>query len=171
MVGSDHITPEEMMAKRLERSHRSGSASRAARMGLPKASPTGLAGTVGDLLALAREWATPTLVSRATWQQATSVPWPDLAGILPGFGRFAPCPWGLGPEVRGHKHPHWTGTANAPTTYGHFGSSGSFLWVDPVAGLAAVSLADQPFGPWAARAWPELADLLLGACARGPEQV
>jgi CubicO group peptidase (beta-lactamase class C family) len=131
----------------------------------------GLSGTIGDLVALAGEWAAPTLVSGDTWRRATTVQWPDLAGILPGFGRFAPCPWGLGPEVRGTKHPHWTGAANAPATYGHFGSSGSFLWVDPVAGLAAVSLADRPFGPWAARAWPELADLLLDACAGGVEQV
>ena len=37
---------------------------------------------------------------------------PELAGIVPGVGRFDPCPWGLGFEIRGDKAPHWTGTAN-----------------------------------------------------------
>jgi CubicO group peptidase (beta-lactamase class C family) len=64
-------------------------------------------------------------------------------------------------EIRGHKRPHWTGTANAPTTYGHFGRSGAFVWVDPDAELCCAALCDQPFGLWATRAWPQLADDVL----------
>ena len=43
----------------------------------------------------------------------------DLAGIVPDVGRFDPCPWGLGVEIRGNKAPHWTGRANSvlPLTY------------------------------------------------------
>jgi CubicO group peptidase (beta-lactamase class C family) len=89
------------------------------------------------------------------------VHFPGLAGVLPGFQRFDPCDWGLGVEIRGSKQPHWTGPANSPATFGHFGRSGSFLWVDPVAGRACVGLADRPFGPWAARAWPVLADAVV----------
>jgi hypothetical protein len=37
------------------------------------------------------------------------------------------------------------------------------LWVDPDARVALVSLADRPFGEWAAQAWPKLADLVLDA--------
>ena len=90
----------------------------------------------------------------STHREARSVQFPGLAGVLPGFGRFDPCDWGLGVEIRGPKVPHWTGTDNSPATYGHFGRSGSFLWVDPEAGVSCAGLADRAFGPWAARHWP-----------------
>ena len=127
----------------------------------PAGAAAGLRGPIGDLLALAAELLSPTLVSTGTHRMSVSVQFGDLAGVLPGFGRYAPCEWGLGPEIRGGKHPHWTGTANAPSTFGHFGRSGSFLWVDPVAGLSCAALAGRPFGPWAARAWPALSDAVL----------
>jgi CubicO group peptidase (beta-lactamase class C family) len=114
----------------------------------------GLSGPLRDLLALGRELAVPTLISADTHRAATSV-------LLPGFGRFDPCDWGLGVEIRGDKHPHWTGTGNSPRTYGHFGQSGSFLWIDPAAGVLCAGLGDRPFGPWATRAWPPLADAVL----------
>ncbi|MGH8997387.1 MAG: serine hydrolase, partial [Acidimicrobiales bacterium] len=126
------------------------------------ASPaTGLHGPLGDLLKLAGELLAPTLISGPTHRAATTVAFPGLAGVLPGFGRFDPCDWGLGVEVRGTKHPHWTGDHNSPATYGHFGQAGSFVWVDPEAGVACAGLADRPFGPWAAEAWPPLADAVL----------
>jgi CubicO group peptidase (beta-lactamase class C family) len=121
----------------------------------------GLHGPLVDLLALAAEWAVPTLVSADSHRRATSTAFPGLAGVLPGFGSFAPCDWGLGVEIRGQKRPHWTGSANSAATFGHFGRSGSFFWVDPVAGTACAGLADRPFGPWAADAWPRLADAVL----------
>jgi len=135
-----------------------------ASVGAPAA---GLAGPLADLLGLAREWARPTLVSPTTWRQATSVQFAGLAGVLPGFGPFAPCDWGLGAEVRGGKRPHWTGPSNSPATYGHFGQSGSFLWIDPVAGVLCCGLADRPYGAWASRAWPALAEAVLAPSATG----
>ena len=72
----------------------------------------GLVGPLDDLLVLAREWSTPTLVSAETHGDAASTQFAGLAGVLPGFGRFEPCDWGLGVEIRGHKQPHWTGTTN-----------------------------------------------------------
>jgi CubicO group peptidase (beta-lactamase class C family) len=125
----------------------------------------GLAGPAADLAALAAEWARPTLISPATHRSAVSVHFPGIAGVLPGFGRFDLCDWGLGVEIRGTKQPHWTGTANSPATFGHFGRSGSFLWVDPVAGMSCIGLADRRFGPWAAREWPALADAVLAVAA------
>jgi CubicO group peptidase (beta-lactamase class C family) len=135
--------------------------------GAPEAA-AGLYGPLGDLMAVARELAAPTLVSGDTAALARSVAFPGLAGVLPGFGRFDPCDWGLGVEVRGGKSPHWTGRANSPQTFGHFGRSGSFLWVDPVAGLACCGLADRLFGPWAAAAWPALADALVAEALGSP---
>jgi CubicO group peptidase (beta-lactamase class C family) len=136
----------------------------------PSGAAAGLAGTLADLVALGCEWARPTLVGVPTWRDATAVQFPGLAGVLPGYGPFDPCDWGLGVELRGSKHPHWTGSANSPATYGHFGQSGSFLWVDPVAGVLCAGLADRRFGVWASRAWPTLADAVLAevTAAEGP---
>ena len=132
-----------------------------------KGSPAhGAKGPVADLLALAAEWSAPSLVSAETLEAATSVAWPGLAGVVPGFGRQRPCDWGLGPEIRSQKHPHWTGRANSPQTFGHFGQSGSFLWVDPVAHIAVAASSSTPFGPWAKEAWPTFSDAVLAACRR-----
>ena len=118
-------------------------------------------GPVRDLLRLGRELLSPTVVAPATLAEATTVAFPGLVGVLPGFGRQDPNDWGLGPELRGSKSPHWTGRRNSPRTFGHFGQAGGFLWVDPDAGLACGCLTDRPFGPWAAEAWPALADDVL----------
>ena len=57
----------------------------------------------------------------------------------------------LGPRLRAarRKSPHWTGAGNSPRTFGHFGRSGTFLWVDPEAGVALGCLTDLDFGDWA----------------------
>ncbi len=75
--------------------------------------------------------------------------------------------WGLGFEIRDGKAPHWTGSRNSPGTFGHFGQSGSFLWVDPEAGVACASLADRDFGDWAKQAWSRLSDDVLRSYTRG----
>ncbi|MDW3219065.1 MAG: serine hydrolase domain-containing protein [Acidimicrobiales bacterium] len=117
--------------------------------------------TVRDLTHLVRAWREPIVVGAPTLARATSPHLPDLAGVLPGFGRHDPNPWGLGPEIRGHKDPHWTGFGNAPSTFGHFGQTGTFLWVDPAADIAVVVLTDRSFGEWATQAWPVFADAIL----------
>jgi len=133
----------------------------------PAGSPaSGLLGSVEDLGAMARELMSPTLVSPVTLELMTTVAFAGLDGVLPGFGVQRPCDWGLGPEVRGRKRPHWTGDGNDPTTFGHFGQAGGFVWVDPAAGVALGALSDQPFGTWAAAAWPALSDAVLGEMAR-----
>jgi CubicO group peptidase (beta-lactamase class C family) len=119
--------------------------------------------SVADLLRLLAEWQRPTLIAPETMAEATTAQFPDLAGILPGYGRKVPNPWGLGFELRGNKTPHWTGAENSPSTFGHFGRSGTFVWVDPVAGRAAVVLTDRDFGLWAVDRWPELSDAVLAA--------
>jgi CubicO group peptidase (beta-lactamase class C family) len=121
----------------------------------------GVHGTLDDLLALAREFQTPRLVAPETLAEATSVQFPGLGGVLPDVGRFDPNDWGLGVELRDAKQPHWTGMRNSEPTFGHFGGSGTFLWVDPEAGLACACLTDRAFGKWALDAWPRLSDAVL----------
>jgi len=120
-------------------------------------------GPLDDLLAFARELLAPRFIAPETLAEATSVAFPGLVGVLPGFGRQDPNDWGLGFELRDAKAPHWTGSRNSPQTFGHFGRSGTFLWVDPEARIACACLTDRPFGEWAAEAWPVLSDAVLDA--------
>lgn len=122
-------------------------------------------GPVSDLVRLARELLHPRHWPTERLSAARSTAYPGLAGILPGFGRQQPNDWGLGPEVRGHKDPHWTSPFNSPQTFGHFGQAGSFLWVDPVNDVAAVAATDTPFGPWSAEAWPRFSTRVLHEAA------
>jgi CubicO group peptidase (beta-lactamase class C family) len=121
----------------------------------------GVEGSLDDVLRLARELLSPTLVAPETLAEATAVVFPGLVGVLPDVGRFEPLDWGLGFELKDAKEPHWTGTRNSPRTFGHFGGSGTFLWVDPEAGLSLACLTDREFGPWALAAWPRLSDAVL----------
>jgi CubicO group peptidase (beta-lactamase class C family) len=121
--------------------------------------------TVADLLRFVDELRHPTLIAGATLAEATTVQFPGLNGVVPGIGRQDPCDWGLGFEVRDHKSPHWTGTRNSPETYGHFGGAGTFVWVDPAAGVAMVCLTDRDFGAWALEEWPPLSDAVLAEVA------
>jgi CubicO group peptidase (beta-lactamase class C family) len=125
----------------------------------------GFSGTIGDLAALASELLEPRLVARETLDEATTVQFPGLVGVVPGFGRQNPNDWGLGFELRDAKSPHWTGTRNSPRTFGHFGASGGFLWVDPEPRLALGVLTDLDFGEWARKAWPPLGDAVLAEYA------
>ncbi len=114
-----------------------------------------------DLALFIAEIRSPTLISATTRDDAFRSNYPSLNGIVPGVGRFAPCPWGLGFEIRGEKSPHWTGQRNSPRTVGHFGAAGTMFWFDPDIDLALVTLTDRPFGEWALAAWPALSDAVI----------
>lgn len=110
-------------------------------------------GTLTDLLALGRELLAPALLDDPLATEVATVQFPGLSGVLPGYGRQDDNAWGLGVEIRDAKLPHWTGTSQPATTFGHFGQSGSFLWVDRDAGVAAGCLGDRNFDGWAVEAW------------------
>ena len=124
----------------------------------------GMWSTASDITRFVLEARTPTLISPASADEATAIQFPDLNGIIPGVGRYSPCPWGLGFEIRGNKQPHWTGTTNSPKTFGHFGGAGTFIWVDPAVGVACLALTDRPYDEWAddaLRMWPTFSDSAL----------
>jgi CubicO group peptidase (beta-lactamase class C family) len=125
----------------------------------------GATSTVADLVRFAGDLLRPVIVAAETHAAATTVQFPGLDGVLPGFGVQRPNDWGLGFEIRNGKSPHWTGSKNSKGTYGHFGQTGTFLWVDPTVDLALVVLTDQAFGDWAKSRWPELSDTVLAEFA------
>ena len=125
----------------------------------------GVHGTLDDVLRLGRELLDPTLVAPETLDEATTVQFPGLGGVIPGIGRYDPNDWGLGLELRDRKPSHWTGNRASDRTFGHFGGSGTFLWVDPDRRLALAALTDLEFGEWALDAWPRLSDAVIDELA------
>ncbi|MQA16223.1 MAG: serine hydrolase [Pseudonocardiaceae bacterium] len=126
----------------------------------------GAVSTCDDLVRFAAELQHPRLLAPQTLAEATRVAFGGLSGVLPGFGNQRPNDWGLGFELRDGKSPHWTGSGSSPETFGHFGQSGTFLWVDPAAGAACVALTDRDFGEWAVEAWPRFTDAVLDELRR-----
>jgi len=121
----------------------------------------GATSTVAVLVAFAADLLRPSTVSAQIHAEATTVQFPGLAGVLPGFGVQRPNAWGLGLEIKDAKSPHWTGAENSPRSYGHFGQSGTFIWADPDVDLALIVLTDRDFGDWVRPLWPALSDSVI----------
>lgn len=126
----------------------------------------GYSSSAADLAELLVALRAGRLLATSSIEAMATPAFPDLAGVLPGYGPQDPNPWGLGVEVRGHKDPHWTAPTNSPGTWGHFGRAGTFLWWDPAVDLGLVVLTDREFGPWAVEAWPPLASAVLAEHSR-----
>ena len=132
-----------------------------ARSELREGPAAGMWGPLDDVLRLGRELLAPTVVAPETLAEATAVAFPGLDGVLPDYGRMTPNDWGLGFEFRDAKPGHWMGDAVSPRAFGHFGGSGTFLWVDPELGAALGVLTDLDFGEWAKPVWPALSDAVV----------
>ena len=124
-------------------------------------------GPLDDLLRLARELLVPSLLDEPLASDVATVQFPGLSGVLPGYGRQDDNTWGLGVEIRDSKSPHWTGPSQPPATFGHFGQSGSFLWVDRENGVAAGCLGDRDFDGWAVEAWAPFNERLWSEATSG----
>jgi CubicO group peptidase (beta-lactamase class C family) len=130
---------------------------------LPGSPSHSLHSTVNDLARFAAELQNPTLLSAQTVGLMRAVHFPGLVGVQPGVGRFDPLDWGLTFDRNFGRPKHWAGTSPSPAAFGHFGGAGTFLWVDPVAGVAAIVLGDRDFGPWALEVWPGFCTAVLEA--------
>jgi CubicO group peptidase (beta-lactamase class C family) len=126
---------------------------------------SGMQASLADVLALGRELVAPRLVADETRDEMVSVQFPGLAGVLPDHGRFDPLDWGLGVQLN-TRPPSWMGSRTSPRAYGHFGGTGTFLWVDPDVGAVCAALTTREFGEWAKDAWPRLSDAVLEELAR-----
>ena len=88
----------------------------------------------------------------------------DLAG---GFVKpllWSPCPWGLGPDLRGDKMPHWAPLEAGADSFGHSGASGCVVWAAPTAGVAwAILGARTADSGWLLRRAPAIGAAIIGA--------
>jgi len=121
---------------------------------------SGMHASLAGVLAIGRELLSPRLVADETRDEMTSVQFPGLAGVLPDHGRFDPLDWGLGVQLN-TRPPSWMGSRASRRTFGHFGGTGTFLWVDPDARVVCAALTTREFDEWAKEAWPRLADTVL----------
>ena len=126
---------------------------------------SGMHSSLEDVLAVGRELLHPTLVAPETRDEMTSVQFPGLSGVLPDQGRFDPLDWGLGVQLN-TPTPSWMGTSASSRTFGHFGGSGTFFWVDPEADVVCAALTDREFSDWAKEAWPLFSDAVLAETGR-----
>ncbi len=55
-------------------------------------------------------------------------------------------PWGLGWQLNWPTHPRGFGGILPPSAFGHWGATGTLIWVDPVSELYGVILTSAPIG-------------------------
>jgi CubicO group peptidase (beta-lactamase class C family) len=127
----------------------------------PRGDPgSGMHASLDDVLTIGREFLQPTLVAPETLDEMTSVQFPGLTGVLPDHGRFDPLDWGLGVQLN-TRRPTWMGSRVSRRAFGHFGGTGTFLWIDPEVGVVCAALTAREFGEWAKEAWPRLSEAVL----------
>lgn len=135
----------------------------------------GVFGTVRDMAALLREFGPyGTLLPPALRERAVTDPHGGTldGGIFevgPHMGvtgaaalQYTPCEWGLGPELRGTKWPHWAPREASPQSFGHVGTSGTLVWCDPVAEVSWIMAGTRgSISGWLLRHGPALGRLAL----------
>jgi beta-lactamase class C len=94
-----------------------------------------------------------------------------LSGGLIGTLEWSPCPWGLGPELRGTKGPrHWAPPTASPRSWGHAGASGCVAWCDPAAEVAWFLAGTRTAqSGWLLDAGPRIGATLLEAYGARPD--
>jgi beta-lactamase class C len=118
----------------------------------------GLVTTADGALALVRAFqgAPGGFLSPATRARAVQSQTGDLGGGFVPPMRWERAPWGLGPEIRGAKRPHWL-PESMPDAYGHAGASGTLAWADPGTQISFALLGMRSAeGGWLLRRGPAL---------------
>ena len=101
----------------------------------------------------------PTTLADATRNQTD-----DLSGGLGAPLLWPRCPWGLGPELRDSKTPHWAPSQADPGSFGHAGTSGCVVWADPTADVAWAILGSRTAdNGWLLRRGPASGAAILAA--------
>jgi CubicO group peptidase (beta-lactamase class C family) len=124
----------------------------------------GLVTTVDGALSLVRAFGSsgqgflsPELRSEAVSSHTGELNGGFIAPLL-----WSPCPWGLGPEVRGRKSPHWAPAEAGPDSFGHSGASGALAWAAPAHSVAWAILGTRTAdNGWLLRRAPAIGAAIL----------
>ncbi len=125
---------------------------------------SGLVTTAAGALGLVGAFAgqVPGFLPQSLLAEATRNQTGELSGGFFAPLMWTPCPWGLGIELRGNKHPHWTSADVSPQTFGHAGASGCQTWFDPASGISFAMLGTRNFERWWQK-WPAIVSALMSA--------
>lgn len=128
--------------------------------GQAKASKDGWS-NIQSLRKFAQELLQPTLISPTLHHYATKQHL-HLPGLYLGTNTMLEDhAWALGYELKAGKQNHWMGNKTSPQTYGHFGSAGSFMLIDPNKKVYNIFLGEKPYNSEHRKKWPQLNDELL----------
>jgi len=133
----------------------------------------GLFMTARGVLALIQAFLTPGPLGEMVRQQAAPAEAPVSVATSqrdvtwdPASEPRSSVPWGLGWQLKGEAPGEYFGSRAHPTTFGHYGASGTIAWADPEEDLAVVLLTNRA---WVSR-WPvqdaraaRLADAVVAA--------
>lgn len=125
----------------------------------------GLLSTASDLAKLARHLLTihqgeTGIVRRATLEAMTRN-WLAMMPKVPRVDRRCH-PWGLGWQLNWPTHATTFGDLLSPVSYGHWGATGTIVWLDPARDACGVALTTQPL-EMGRRRLTNLTNALLGA--------
>jgi beta-lactamase class C len=124
----------------------------------------GLVTTVDGALALVRAFggAPQGFLSPELRDEAVRSHTGDLSGGFVAPLIWSPSPWGLGPEVRGRKAPHWVPSEGGSDSFGHSGASGALAWAAPTHSIAwAILGARTADNGWLLRRAPAIGAAIL----------
>lgn len=125
----------------------------------------GLITTAAGALALVRAFrgVPPGFLSPPLRAAASAAATGELGGGFIDPLRWEPCPWGLGPEVRGAKEPYWIPAEAGADSFGHSGASGCLTWTAPAAGVSwAILGARTADNGWLLRRSRSISAAVLG---------
>jgi beta-lactamase class C len=115
------------------------------------------------------DWIRPELLAEAVSVQTAGLPggWCEggfLGYEFSGVVTWPECAWGLGPELKGSKAPHWTGSHASARSFGQIGSTGCLAWLDPDADVAWSIMATRSTDSgWLLRHGPAIAAVVCAA--------
>lgn len=121
----------------------------------------GAKANLSAIYALLRQMRNPTFIDPEMHKLMTTTYLENLRGIIPGWGNYVHCAFGLGYEIKSDKSPHWMGSISSSRTFGHFGQSGVFVMHDPESNVSIAALSENKFGQWAKDLWPGYVDEII----------
>ncbi|QPK94370.1 beta-lactamase family protein [Actinomyces sp. zg-332] len=116
--------------------------------------------TLKDLRKFAQELLNPTLIPRKLLEKACTQ-YLFLPGIyLNTMLEIDDHAWGLGFELKGSKTNHWMGNLSSKRSFGHFGSAGSYLFIDLDKQTYNIFLGEKKYNIEHRQKWNKLNDEL-----------
>jgi CubicO group peptidase (beta-lactamase class C family) len=130
-------------------------------MSPPVTGDSGLKGTIEGLYKLSKRLLLADIpgISAESLKKSTSNHFGVSLGVVPGIGFYSDNSWGLGFEIKGKKTGHWMPKCASLETFGHFGRSGAFFFVDPLNLIAFSGISRYGFQKDSRLVWSKMGEM------------